>query len=83
MLLGDGDAAAVVQAAAADAVAAAAVADVGDEAIGNAAILPNIAAAAGNLVAENEGNSRGCPLYAKYYDKTYPHSNQASQAKPA
>jgi len=76
VLLGDADDAAVVQAAAADALAAAEAADTPAAADGGvAAIPPDIAAAAGDLVADSEAGSRGCPLYAKYYDKLYPHSS--------
>jgi hypothetical protein len=85
VLLGDSDAAAAAQAAAADALAAAAVA-VPDHRGGDRGLSlpPAMAAAAGGLVAgSGGGGSRGCPLYAKYYDKIYPHAGQATGARQA
>lgn len=76
VLLGDSDAAAAAQAAAADALAAAA-ADAPEPGDSSPVVeLPaSMAAAAGILVAGSSASgSRGCPLYAKFHDKAYPHS---------
>jgi hypothetical protein len=81
VLLGDSDAAAAAQAAAADALGAAAV-DAPEYGGGGDRGL-SLAAAAGSLVVgsgDGSSGSRGCPLYAKYYDKLYPHSAQGPQA---
>jgi hypothetical protein len=87
VLLGDSDAAAAAQAAAADALGAAAV-DASEHGGGRGLSLPPaMAVAAGSLVvgsSDGSNGSRGCPLYAKYYDKLYPHSAQAPRGgRPA